>query len=83
LAAAIKIFTGSVSNCQPRSFRRVELALKKFILPPKRVKRRIGRACACLERVLPATYAPVQDLLKKIEAAAGARLAVNGLPPVK
>jgi [protein-PII] uridylyltransferase len=32
----------------------------------------------CLEIVLPATYAPVQDLIRKIEAAAGARL---DLPP--
>lgn len=32
------------------------------------------RPWACLQLHLPATYAPVQDLLKKIEAAAAARL---------
>jgi [protein-PII] uridylyltransferase len=47
--------------------------------------RKIGAGRACVQLHLPAIYAPVQDLLKKIEAAAEARLtfSANATPAEK
>src|ERR1700722_14721789 len=54
-----------------------------MIQTPGRAK--IGAGRACVQRHLPAIYPPVQDLIKKIEAAADARLSfpANATPADK